>query len=222
MPETVLEHLHLTKRELAEASGEGHILQTGAIVLDDSFAVPRIDPSLVPALPSIETFVVSGHDRSIAAMGSNQPLNDAWMPTVEALAGVVFRSLDEHQVMVAGDAYITASITPASDVNDQAHFDDDQFNPDDGVGVVAIVADLDGSRVATGTVALEQIRPPLPLTLDERTIESFSAGTIERAAFGPHTVVLFPQFGQLHSGPGPCGGATDVRHLLVLRAATAP
>ena len=220
--ETVLEHLQLTKRDLVERVGDGRVSQSGATIVRSGFPVPEIDPSLLHTIPSIETFVVSQADRSISSTGTNGPLNEAWMPTVEALASTVFHWLDEHGVGVRGDAYITASITPADDVNGEAHFDDDQFAPADGVGVVAIVADRDGSRVANSPVLLEGVRSPRPLVIDEGLKAAFADGEIDHDRFDAHTLVLFPQFGQLHSGPGPCGSAEEVRHLLVFRASTVP
>jgi hypothetical protein len=220
--ETVLKHLRLTKLHLVERAGDGRVSQSGATVVDSGFPVPEIDPALPHALPSIETFVVAQADRSISSMGVNGPLNEAWMPTVEALASTVFQWLDERGVALHGDAYITASITRANEVSSEAHFDDDQFAPADGVGVVAIVADRDGSRVANSAVLLEGVRAPRPLVLDDDLKAAFVDGAIDQDRFGAHTLVLFPQFGQLHSGPGPCGSADEVRHLLVFRGSTLP
>ena len=41
-------------------------------------------------------------------------------------------------------------------------------------------------------------------------------------SFGAGELVLMPQFGQLHAGPGPCGTAEQRRHLMVFRGETKP
>lgn len=221
MANTVREHLRLTKSELLDASAPGVIPQTGATTIGTGFSVPNVYGDLSVALPSIETFVVSTTDGSIAPTGTKAELNNAWTPVVSAMAEAVFSWLADGDIALTGDAYVTASITRASEVNGEAHFDDDMYSPNEGVGFVAIAADRQGSRVCTEPLkrVTEQRRPLL--SADEFKAE-FEAGKLPHETFEPNTLVAFPQFGQLHAGPGPCGTGTEVRHLLVFRAATVP
>lgn len=218
----------MTKQTLFDHAGDGHIIQSGGEVLDDNFAVPNVSASVQVSPPSIETFIVSkgaasDADRSVMAIGMNDELNEAWMPAVTAMADAVVGWLEEHSIDLAGDAYITASITVASEVNGEAHFDDDQFAPNSGAGVFAIVADLAGPRALTAPLPYPPLTAPHPLTLDDELKAEFSEGTsLERISFGANELVLMPQFGQLHSGPGPCGTPDQRRHLLVFRGETTP
>ncbi len=214
----------MTKQALFDQAGDEYLVQSGGEVLDPSFAVPAVSAEIAVSVPSIETFVVSGSDRTVTPIGMNDELNNAWMPAVSAMANAVFGWLDQHDLSVAGDAYITTSITAASEVNGEAHFDDDQFSPATGAGVFAIVGDLAGPRALDAPLPYPNIAAPRPLTLDEDLKTKFSegAGGLSPVAFGANELVLMPQFGQLHSGPGPCGTADQRRHLLVLRAETLP
>jgi hypothetical protein len=216
----LVEHLRLTKQELVDLAGPDHVSQSGADVISADFHVPAIAELVSLNLPSIETFVVAAVDRSIAPMGTNDELNAAWHPTVSAMAESMFEWLDGLGIEVHSDAYITASVTLAADVNEEAHFDDDQFMPSNGVGVVAIVADRAGPRVANTVISIPDAPAPRPLVVDDQLKADFAAGRIDHDIFGAHELVVFPQFGQLHAGPGPCGSGDEARHLLVFRAAT--
>jgi hypothetical protein len=215
-------HLRNTKQALIESAGPDRVPQVGAEVVQEGFPMPTIDTDILHTIPSIETFVVNATDRSISPTGTNSELNKAWLPAISAMGDAVFEWLDRQDLRLEGDAYITASITPASDVSGDPHFDDDQFVPTAGVGVVAIVADRAGSRVATEPIEQTGVRAPLPLVVSDQMKAAFDEGMIAHDTFAANTLVVFPQFGQLHAGPGPCGSADDVRHLLVFRAATTP
>ena len=212
-----------TKQALFDLAGDGHIFQSGGEVLDPNFAVPDVSASVEVSPPSIETFVVSNSGQSVMPIGMNDELNEAWMPAVTAMAEAVVGWLDEHGISLAGDAYITTSITAASEVNGEAHFDDDQFAPQSGAGVFAIVADLAGPKALTAPLPYPPLTAPHPLTLDDELKAEFeNAGSLDPISFGANELVLMPQFGQLHSGPGPCGTPDQRRHLMVFRGETVP
>ena len=222
MTHPVSELVGLTKQSLFDLAGDDHIVQSGGEVLDPSFAVPDVSSMMEVSVPSIETFVVSVGDRSVTPIGTNDELNNAWMPSVSAMAGAVFAWLDQYGISLAGDAYITASITQASEVNGEAHFDDDQFMPQTGASVFAIVGDLAGPRALAEPLPYPNIKAPRPLTLDEELKAEFESGALSPVVFAANELVLMPQFGQLHAGPGPCGTEDQRRHLLVFRGETLP
>ncbi len=222
MTSNVGDHIRLSKQALFERSGPGLIGQTGGESIADSFEFTQFDSATIAAaLPSIETFVVSS-DRSITATGSNEALNVAWMPAIERLVEAVFVWVERAGIEVVRDSYVTASLTSAAEVNGEAHFDDDQFDPVAGAGVVAVVGDIAGPRVASDPIPHAAIRPYQPLIASEAIRAEFAGGGYGRVDYRAGEIVVLPQFGQLHSGPGPCGTADTVRHLLVLRAKTTP
>ena len=227
MTPAVSDLVGFTKQALFDLAGDGHIIQSGGEVLDANFAVPNVSASVEVSPPSIETFVVSKSVSkgavSVMPIGMHVELNEAWMPAVTAMAEAVVGWLDEHGISLAGDAYITTSITAASEVNGEAHFDDDQFAPQSGAGVFAIVADLAGPRALTAPLPYPQLTAPHPLTVDDELKAEFeNAGLLDPISFGANELVLMPQFGQLHSGPGPCGTEDQRRHLMVFRGETLP
>ncbi len=214
-------HVMLSKQELLDRSEAGFVEQVGAEIVDDSFELPQVERSLITSLPSIETFVVSP-DRSMMATGMNELLNAAWEGSARRLIDIVFDWATAAGVEVLGDSYLTMSITPADQVNGEAHFDDAQFDPGQGVGLVAIVGDLGGSSVASAPIPHSEIRPHQQLSTTAAMVSAFAYGGYGRADFAANQVIVLPQFGQLHSGPGPCGSPDELRHLMVFRAATAP
>ena len=228
MTPAVCDLVGLTKQALFDLAGDGHIVQSGGEVLDRDFAVPNVSASVEVSLPSIETFLVSKSSEpnaahSVMPIGMNAQLNDAWLPAVTAMVDAVLTWLDKNGIDLAGDAYVTASITAASEVNGEAHFDDDQFDASSGAGVFAIVADLAGPKALATPLQYPPLTAPRPLTLDEDLKAEFrDAGSLDPISFNPNELVLMPQFGQLHSGPGPCGTSDQRRHLLVFRGETVP
>jgi len=213
--------LTASKQELFDDAGPGRLQQSGAVLIATGFELPSIDREIPQTMPSIEMFVVNPRG-DITPTGSNDALNEAWRPAVERLATSVFAWLDANNVQLASDAYVTASITPADQVSGDPHFDDDQFAACDGVGVAVVVADRRGSRVAREPVDHVEVRAPHPVVVDEDLKLSFERGEIAHDSFEAGDVIVFPQFGQIHAGPGPVGSSDDVRHLLVLRAPTIP
>ena len=116
---------------------------------------------------------------------------------------------------------LPASITAATDVNDDPHFDDGMFSPDAGVGVVAVVGDGDGPKVATSPLPHRHLQPNTLVEVDEQQKQAFRSGSISSVDVPGGTVAVFPQFVQLHSGPGPIPNAV-VRQLMVFRVGTIP
>lgn len=220
MSNSVIAHVQQTKQALFDHAGPGWITQTGGVIIDQNFVLPDVTDH-VTALPSIETFVVSA-DGSVTSTGTDGDLNNAWQPIVERLAAHVLAWAQASGVEIVGDSYVTASVTKANEVNGEAHFDDDQFNPQSGSGLVAIVGDRDGPRIAAEPIPHVDIHAPRPVVATEALKTAFAEGEIGSIAYGPNELVALPQFAQLHAGPGCCGSASEVRHLLVYRASTAP
>ena len=221
MGDAVAELVRLSKRNLSDHSGEHSIAQSGGEVIDSDFALPTVDQQLAPTLPSIETFVKST-DGAITPMGTDEALTAVWMPAVEAAARRVQHWAEGAGVEMVGDAYITVSLTSAAEVNGEAHFDDDHFDPDAGAGLVAIVGDRGGPSVASQPIPHDPVRPHQPITATDQVKADFAHGGFGRVDYGPNQLVALPQFGQLHSGPGSCGAGDQVRRLLVFRASTVP
>ena len=219
MSNSVIAHVQLSKQALFDHAGPGYISQTGGQVIDENFALSDVTEH-VTALPSIETFVVSPVGE-ISSIGTNNSLNNAWLPMVELLVAQVRAWAQDGGIEIVGDSYVTASVTTASEVNGEAHFDDDQFSPNVGSGLVAIVGDLDGPRVAAVPIPHVDIAAPRPVVASEAIKTAFADGEIKFASYGPNQLVALPQFAQLHAGPGPCGTTDQVRHLLVYRAGSA-
>ncbi len=219
----VIAALRESKGTFAARLDPEHVHQTGPLVLENELRVPDPPEGLVSRLnvagePVIEMFVADKNG-SVSAMGGDEELNAFWEPTVVALTSVVRRALEERGVTLTGDIYITTSLTVPGSVIGDAHLDDDQFQPHDGVGVAAIVSNDSGPRFASCPVSCAPMRPGLPVQVRDSEIEGFAeAATINT---GPHQPVIFPQFGQLHAGPA-AGATTAVRNLFVLRAATQP
>lgn len=208
------------KSDLVSATPTGSsVLQVGAASLESG--LPPWPSLPAPGESVIETFVVERRGDPTPT-SDNQPYVDAWLPLATALRDRVFDAIEAFDIPVDGPAYVTASITPPSAVGSDPHVDDDQFVADDGVGLVAIVADRAGSRVATGAIEQGTLRSPTQLTITDELIAAFDANelAIQHSAAGQ--IVLFPQFGQLHAGPAAGTVAGGSRQLLVLRATTRP
>jgi len=213
----------MTKRDLFDSGASGELTQTGMAYVGEPISVPPVPVDTGRTGPSIDMFVIDGTTGACTPTGTNAELNAAWLPTVETLATAVLRTVGDHGVKLVGDAYVTTSITPLDLVAENPHFDDDQFQPEEGVGLAAIVADQAGPHIACSPIAHEPVRAPHPLVVTSEHESDFHEGNIVRQSGAAHRVVVFPQFGQLHAGPGPIKTEQhSVRHLLVLRAATHP
>ncbi len=240
MDDVALEHLASVlrgrQRDLVGPGESGReVAQVGASVLADGFAVPIPGPD-DPVAPrggeaTIETFVVDQPDGRATAMGADAAVGAWWQDAVEELVGRVVNALEPFGVELAGPIYVTTSATPVDQVIGQPHLDDDQLDPEAGVGLVAIAASHDGPRVARGTLACPRANASGPLGLDQSALDHWFDPTSATADRVQHTaadqIVLFPRFGQLHAGPAlaaePGGGSgAGIRNLLVLRADTVP
>lgn len=217
--------LRLTKSRVLQATDDpavNTVRQFGAVYLDESISLPNPPADLQVNEPLIDMFVC-GADGSCQATGSDETLIAYWTPVVKTMATAVYAALAEREVAVAPVAYVTASLTPGDEVVGQAHFDDDQYIPDAGVGVVAIVGSHTGPRIATGAVTVQHPRAGLPLPVDQAVFDEFGEETSSYQQSDSGRIVLFSQFGQLHAGPA-LSETPDVtyRQLLVFRAETMP
>ncbi len=217
--------LRLSKQDLLTATGTGDtIAQTGAAYLPDPFPVPLMSELAIGVTePIIETFVVDPDSGSCTPTGDDRVRIEAWLPIATTMVQQVTGALSANRVAIDGPAFLTASLTPVDQVTTVPHFDDDQYFDGHGVGVVAIAASHGGPRVACEPIPHRPARSSLPLEIDDRVIDRFSAGTVAFQQGAADRIVIFPQFGQLHAGPVVDQSTTGpVRNLLVFRAATAP
>lgn len=163
-------------------------------------------------------------DGTVEPAGVDVDVAAAWMPAVRSLADAVLPVLEALNVKLDGDAYITASANEACDVTHEPHFDDDMFVADDGMGLVAIVGQVDGTRIATGTLPMTAPASDAStqLPLDPALQQSFDDDQLPAQQVDADRIVLFPGFLQLHSGPKLAADTEQPRLLLVLRAQTVP
>lgn len=207
-----------TKAALVAAPGAG-IVQTGAVSIGDPIVLPVAPFEVHEAM--IETFVVDG--ATCTPMETEPRLSDLFAETAAVFATRVDSHLDRLGIHAPAPRYLTASLTPASLVFGHAHLDDDQFHPDAGPGLVAIVGNCGGPRIATGVAPLVVPAPGLPVALAPVAEDVFDAGTFPHQVAAADQPVLFPQFGQVHAGPPLAATSpTGTRSLLVLRGATTP
>jgi hypothetical protein len=201
------------------------LLSTDADAIDQlgSRVIPFTEAPAWPELdglddePIIESFLVS-------AEGELTPLSDApqlaaWQPRAHAMATAVLDACAAQSIQLDFPAYLTCSITPVGQLEGNPHFDDDQFVPGAGLGLVAINGEHIGPRVATGSLALTGPARPGPMPIADATVEDFRNTDVPAAS--SDEIAILAQFGQLHAGPAArdVQGATH-RQLLVLRAGT--
>lgn len=228
---TIAGVLRGSQADLVARSGRADLLaQAGGATLPDPFPLrlPGPGDAAYPhdGEPVIETFVVD-RGGALEATGPDPAIGRWWRPEVEALVARVRAAVAAVGIELVEPINVTASATPLHGVVSDPHLDDDQPRPDDGVGLVAIAATHLGPRLAVDPVPCRPVRPPVPVELAPEAVERF--GTPGRRPGGPVTlqqapaerIVVFPRFGQLHSGPVLPAG-TGVRNLLVLRAGTRP
>jgi hypothetical protein len=213
----------------ALVAGDGpadRLAQPGGACLPGSFPVPMPGPDdpvfPVDGEPVIEMFIV-GRDGMVEATGPDPSLARWWRADVEALIDRVRSAAAAVGVELVEPISITASATPADRVVGDPHLDDDRFEPDEGVGLVAVAASHLGPRLEVGELACRALRAGLPVELEPGEVERFAgAGSLQQAP--PDRIVVFARFGQLHAGPVPTSEASarEARNLLVLRAGTRP
>ncbi len=210
--------LRRSKAALLAEGPDGHLTQVEPVELD-GFAAPDVPDALVGRAadgPVIGMFVARA-DGSVTPMGIDDDLVAFWTPTAARVVGAVLDWCREHDVTLADDGYVTASLTTDPEISNGWHVDDDQIRPDDGIGVVAIASNGRGPRLTTVPVPITETRAGLPLDPDVDDAEDRPAHDV-----APGCLVVFPQFGQVHRAPGPSGDPGFVRNLFVLRWATVP
>ncbi len=217
----VVELLAMSKRQLVNRDGEDRLPQSGAIVIDSDFTFPAGPIFGMIDEPIIDTFMIDTETRAIEPLGDDVDRNQHWLEPVSRLSALVLDWLAHRDVSVAEQAYATVSLTPANAVNDEAHFDDGLYDPNAGVGAVAVVGTGAGPRVATTPLHYDRLRPGTLVEVTKEQQQAFCDGSIGRTDIPARQVALFPQFAQLHSGPGPVP-TEQVRQLMVYRVATVP
>ena len=211
---------HRSKGEWLASAQDGLPQAAGALLSPTPIPWPEAH---VVGLGSIDMFTMSPAGE-VAPAGVDADIADAWMPAVQALAAAVIEALADLDVVLDGDGYITASANEAIDVSHEPHFDDDMYSADEGIGLVAIVGQLGGPRLATGSLPMD-VRvagSPTQLPLDPELEQRFEDDELPMQITEAERIVLFPGFLQLHSGPKLPADCEDSRLLLVLRAQTVP
>ena len=117
MSNSVIAHVQLSKQALFDHAGPGYISQTGGQVIDENFALSDVTEH-VTALPSIETFVVSPVGE-ISSIGTNNSLNNAWLPMVELLVAQVRAWAQDGGIEIVGDSYVTCLLYTSPSPRDQ-------------------------------------------------------------------------------------------------------
>lgn len=218
-------YLRMSKAELLGSTTEGTIRQTGGAYLGVMEPVPAVPATLSDiAEPRIETFVVD-HSGACTPTGTDEELIAHVHGPAQAIAARTLAAMADFGVELEPTGYLSASVTPSSQVATTPHFDDDQYQPDAGVSLVVIAADLCGTRVANEPIAHLPARPNLPLEIDDSLIERFDDGLLAIHQAEADRILAFPQFGQLHAGsavPADLLELNPVRTLFVLRFGTVP
>ena len=214
-------YLSMSKQQFLLTNGvEGMMHQEGAAYIDATVALPSIAEVPASTNAAIETFMVDASG-VVSPTGSNEPLIDAFASAAQQMATAVLAALADFGVEMDPPGYVTASITPCSQINGLAHFDDEHYQPGDGVGFVAIIGDVGGSRVACEPIAHAPVQAGVPVVFDPASAERFDGGDLAVHQAEPERLVIFPQFGQLHAGPPLANAGLDgFRRLLVFRATT--
>ncbi len=214
----------MSKERFAALSAEDRMAQTGCAYIGGPFEIPDLSAEFASLTePIIETFIVDV-DQSCTATGADAALIEATAPLAEEMAARTMAALAAVGVDLVSPGYLTASVSPIDQVTSLAHFDDDQYVPNDGVGAVAIAGCGNGPRLAIDPVPHRPLRSNLPVEVSNEVIDGFGSDPAGVQQVAPNRIVVFPQFGQLHSGRvihEPIGDET-VRTLLVFRLGTRP
>jgi len=190
------------------------IAQHGAAVLAmDGW--PGWPADLVSLEPAIETYVASA--TIVEPTSTNEPYVSCWQPLVDWMNRAVRDELATYGLTLE-DAYVTASVSDSPSLEGLAHMDDDTYQPHESVGVVAIIGEHAGPRIATGTLQHHELRPMSQVVFDHELLEAFGADALDHCQAAADQLVVFPQFGQVHAGPAAHHVHNATRQLLVLRA----
>ena len=211
--------LQSTKKDFVSVTGaDTYLVQHGAARIS-TIGWPGWPTRLRTVEPVIETFVAG--PEHVTATSSNDPFVGAWAPLAAWLNNTVRTALEEVGFLLAGVAYVTASLTPSGMLEGVAHLDDDQFVPSESVSMVAIIGELAGPRMATKPIGHPPLRQMASLAFASETLDAFASDTMDHCASDADELVVFPQFGQLHVGPAAHHVAqlAPLRQLLVMRSA---
>ena len=202
-----------SKRDFVQAE---QLKQHGAVILN-MHDFPGWPGDLASPEAIIETFVAGRADTE--AMGSHSPFVQAWQPLAEWMNSTVRAQLATIDLSLGEDTYVTASLTPTAELEGRAHLDDDIYSPDENVGVVVILGQHAGPRIATGSLRANPVREMGQVAFSEEILDAFGDERLPHVASAPDTMVAFPQFAQLHAGPAArhVEHLGSTRHLLVLR-----
>ena len=215
-------NLRLTKQQLVDLTADDTLHQTGGAYVGGAMPMPDLSATFVGLEePRIETYLVD--DQGVCTpTGNDDLLINSTKDIASAMAVTTLAGLASADVSTVSPGYLTASVLPIDQVADSAHFDDDQFEPAAGVGVVATLADCAGTRLALDPVPLQARRPNMPVTVSDQTIADFDTGADRIQRSLPGHIFVFPQFGQFHAGPPQAAldGERTVRTLLVFRMGT--
>ncbi len=212
--------LRMSKQQLADVGQPDEVVQVGAEVLTTNIQFPAVPDELMIAEPSITTFMIDTVNCSIEPLGDDIHQTSYWTGPIDRLSVLVLDRLEKSGIKIATQAFATGSLTPGNAVNDEPHFDDSLFEPTAGVGAVAVVGSGAGPRVATTPLSGVHLRAGTLVEVSERQRSDFTAGVTESMNVDQNRVALFPQFAQLHSGPGPI--VAPMRQLMVFRVNTVP
>lgn len=200
----------------------GQVHQPGGSVVEMDGQVTWPDLVGIDDEAVIVTYCVE-RDGTVQAQDGGEPFVSAWHPLVARMAKAVLASLDQAGVQVLWPVYVTASITAVGLLAGDPHLDDDQYAPEAGVGVAAVLGQHQGPRFAQGRIDhtsrldIAHRGQPMPLIVDTAL-----GANVQQCR--PDEIAAFIQFGQLHAGPTTAQLPADARfrQLLVLRAMTVP
>ena len=211
----------MSKQEyLDEIGTPGLLPQFGGAYVDREFSIPELDDP--PATEQIETFLVDVSGAS-TPMGSNERLISTYGDLVSEVASAIVETAMNHGVPIDGPGFVTASVRPFVDLLGTPHFDDEHFAPDDGVGLVGILATHDGTRFARNALRLGEVRANMPLPVEPDELDGFWSADVPKQIARPGRLVVASQFGQLHAGPKMGAAATSGhRTMVVARFPTRP
>lgn len=214
-------HLTLPKRAFLEPDeSPRQLIQVGGAYIGGEIELPAA-PDPAPG-GSIETFAIGG-DLSCEPLGANMAVIETFASTARLLAGLLLDALHKYGVAIVFPGFLTVATTPVSAVSSLPHFDDEHYEPLDGVGVVAVLATRDGTRVARNNVPITSASDGFPLDLPGSTIDGFWSEDVDKQVASPGRLLVMPQFGQLHAGPPIASHETEGnRTTFVIRFGTIP
>ena len=181
--------LRSTKADFVSGHGSSSFIAQHGAASVDADGWPGWPKGLTSAEPVIETYVAD--EAGVAATSDNDPFVSAWRPLVEWMNTSIRSALEGIGVELAGDAYVTASLTATAALEGTAHMDDDTFEPAVTVNVVAIIGELAGPRVATTAMEHAVLRPMSQIVFTSRQLDDFANGRLDHCRCEADQLVLF-------------------------------